>query len=43
MFNLRQAGENEAFRIQLNEAMADVFDQADFVFCSDQSGCRVPR
>src|SRR3984957_16382899 len=33
-FNLRQAGANEAFRIQLNEAMADVFDQADFVFAA---------
>jgi aspartyl-tRNA(Asn)/glutamyl-tRNA(Gln) amidotransferase subunit A len=33
-FNLRQAGANEAFRVQLNEAVAEVFDQADFVFAS---------
>ena len=34
VYNLRVAGANEAFRIDLNEAVADVFDQADFVFAS---------
>ena len=33
-FDLRSAGENEAFRVHLNEAVADVFDQADFVFAA---------
>jgi Asp-tRNA(Asn)/Glu-tRNA(Gln) amidotransferase A subunit family amidase len=33
-FNLRLAGENERFRVQLNETMADVFDETDFVLCS---------
>ncbi|HEY1827347.1 MAG TPA: amidase [Acidimicrobiales bacterium] len=33
-FNLERAGGIEAYRRQLNVAMADLFDQADFVFCS---------
>lgn len=41
-FNLRRAGANEAFRIQLNEAVADVFDQADFVFASTNPDIAFP-
>jgi aspartyl-tRNA(Asn)/glutamyl-tRNA(Gln) amidotransferase subunit A len=33
-YNLERAGSIEAYRRQLNEAMADLFAQADFVFCS---------
>ena len=33
-FNLASAGVGEMFRIEVNEAMADIFDQADFVFAS---------
>ena len=42
MYNLRQAGENERFRVQLNEAMANVFDDADFVFCSTNPDVAFP-
>jgi Asp-tRNA(Asn)/Glu-tRNA(Gln) amidotransferase A subunit family amidase len=41
-FNLRQAGANEAFRVQLNEAVADVFDQADFVFAATNPDIAFP-
>jgi Asp-tRNA(Asn)/Glu-tRNA(Gln) amidotransferase A subunit family amidase len=33
-FNLERAASIEAWRRQLNEAMADLFEAADFVFCS---------
>jgi Asp-tRNA(Asn)/Glu-tRNA(Gln) amidotransferase A subunit family amidase len=33
-FNLERAASIELYRRQLNEAMADLFDEADFVFCS---------
>jgi Asp-tRNA(Asn)/Glu-tRNA(Gln) amidotransferase A subunit family amidase len=33
-FNLERAASIERYRRQLNGAMADLFDQADFVFCS---------
>jgi len=33
-FDLKTAGANEAFRVRLNEAVADLFEQADFVFCA---------
>ena len=33
-FTLERAASIERYRRQLNEAMADLFDQADFVFCS---------
>ncbi len=33
-YNVRSAGDNEMFRIEVNEAMADIFDQADFVFAA---------
>jgi Asp-tRNA(Asn)/Glu-tRNA(Gln) amidotransferase A subunit family amidase len=32
--NLTSAGVTEQFRIELNERMADLFDQVDFVFCA---------
>jgi aspartyl-tRNA(Asn)/glutamyl-tRNA(Gln) amidotransferase subunit A len=41
-FNLRVAGANEAFRIDLNEAVADVFDQADFVFAATNPDIAFP-
>jgi hypothetical protein len=28
------AGENEAFRVSLNETMAGIFDEVDFVFAA---------
>jgi Asp-tRNA(Asn)/Glu-tRNA(Gln) amidotransferase A subunit family amidase len=33
-YNLERAASVERYRRQLNSAMADLFDQADFVFCS---------
>ncbi len=33
-YSIESAGKAELFRIELNEQMADVFDQADFVFAS---------
>lgn len=33
-YNLERAASIEQYRRQLNGAMADLFDQADFVFCS---------
>jgi aspartyl-tRNA(Asn)/glutamyl-tRNA(Gln) amidotransferase subunit A len=33
-FTLEKAGAIESYRRQLNEAMADLFEQADFVMCS---------
>ncbi|MFZ0665242.1 MAG: amidase [Acidimicrobiales bacterium] len=33
-FNLQMAGENENFRVELNETMASLFDEVDFIFCS---------
>jgi aspartyl-tRNA(Asn)/glutamyl-tRNA(Gln) amidotransferase subunit A len=33
-YNLKRAASIERYRRQLNEAMADLFDAADFVFCS---------
>jgi len=33
-FSLRRAASIERYRRQLNEAMADLFEAADFVFCS---------
>ncbi len=33
-FDLTMAGANETFRVGLNETMAEVFDQADFVFAA---------
>ncbi len=33
-YNLERAASIERYRRQLNEAMADLFDEADFVFCS---------
>ena len=33
-YDLERAASIERYRRQLNEAMADLFDQADFVFCS---------
>jgi Asp-tRNA(Asn)/Glu-tRNA(Gln) amidotransferase A subunit family amidase len=33
-YNLERAASIEAYRRQLNGAMADLFDEADFVFCS---------
>jgi aspartyl-tRNA(Asn)/glutamyl-tRNA(Gln) amidotransferase subunit A len=33
-YNLERAASIERYRRQLNSAMADLFDQADFVFCS---------
>ncbi len=33
-YTLERAASIERYRRQLNEAMADLFDQADFVFCS---------
>ena len=33
-YNVRSAGDNEMFRIEVNESMADIFDQADFVFAA---------
>lgn len=33
-FNLRVAGAAEAFRIGVNEKMADIFDETDFVFAA---------
>ncbi len=33
-FNLQGAGRNEMFHIQFNESMADLFEQADFIFCA---------
>jgi Asp-tRNA(Asn)/Glu-tRNA(Gln) amidotransferase A subunit family amidase len=33
-YNLERAASVESFRRQLNEAMADLFEQADFVICS---------
>jgi aspartyl-tRNA(Asn)/glutamyl-tRNA(Gln) amidotransferase subunit A len=33
-FNLERAASIESYRRQLNEAMADLFEQADFVMCS---------
>lgn len=33
-FNLERAASIESWRRQLNEAMADLFEEADFVFCS---------
>jgi aspartyl-tRNA(Asn)/glutamyl-tRNA(Gln) amidotransferase subunit A len=33
-FTLERAASIECYRRQLNEAMADLFEQADFVFCS---------
>jgi len=33
-YNLEQAARIEAYRRRLNEAMADLFAQADFVFCA---------
>ena len=33
-FTLERAARIEDYRRRLNEAMADLFDQADFVFCS---------
>ena len=41
-YNLRQAGENERFRVKLNETMADVFEEADFVFCSTNPDVAFP-
>jgi aspartyl-tRNA(Asn)/glutamyl-tRNA(Gln) amidotransferase subunit A len=32
--NLRVAGDAEMFRIDVNEHMADIFEQADFLFCA---------
>jgi aspartyl-tRNA(Asn)/glutamyl-tRNA(Gln) amidotransferase subunit A len=32
--NLRVAGDAEMFRIEVNEHMADVFDETDFLFCA---------
>ena len=34
VYNLDQAGAVERYRQRLNEAMADVFDQVDFVLCA---------
>ena len=33
-YTLERAASIERYRRQLNEAMADLFDQADFVMCS---------
>jgi aspartyl-tRNA(Asn)/glutamyl-tRNA(Gln) amidotransferase subunit A len=33
-YNLERAASIETYRRQLNGAMADLFDEADFVFCS---------
>ncbi len=33
-FDLKRAGIGEEFRIEMNERMADLFDQVDFVFCA---------
>ena len=33
-YSIESAGKAELFRIELNEQMADIFDQADFVFAS---------
>lgn len=33
-FNLERAASIEAYRRRLNEAMADLFEEADFVFCA---------
>ena len=33
-YNLEKAASVEAYRRQLNEAMADLFEEADFVMCS---------
>jgi Asp-tRNA(Asn)/Glu-tRNA(Gln) amidotransferase A subunit family amidase len=41
-YNLRQAGVNEAFRVQHNEAMADIFEQVDFVFASTNPDVAFP-
>jgi aspartyl-tRNA(Asn)/glutamyl-tRNA(Gln) amidotransferase subunit A len=32
--NVQTAGATEIFRVKVNEAMADIFDQTDFVFCA---------
>jgi aspartyl-tRNA(Asn)/glutamyl-tRNA(Gln) amidotransferase subunit A len=41
-FNLRVAGENEAFRVTLNETMADIFDEVDFVFAATNPDVAFP-
>jgi Asp-tRNA(Asn)/Glu-tRNA(Gln) amidotransferase A subunit family amidase len=33
-FTIRSAGKADAFRVALNEQLADIFDQADFVFAA---------
>jgi aspartyl-tRNA(Asn)/glutamyl-tRNA(Gln) amidotransferase subunit A len=42
LYNLRQAGENENFRVKLNETMADVFEDTDFVFCATNPDVAFP-
>ncbi len=42
LYNLRQAGENERFRVKLNETMADVFEDTDFVFCATNPDVAFP-
>ncbi len=41
-YNLRQAGENERFRVKLNETLADVFEETDFVFCATNPDVAFP-
>ena len=41
-YNLRLAGENESFRIQQNEAMANLFEEVDFVFCATNPDVAFP-
>ena len=33
-YTIQSAGKADAFRVSLNEQMADLFDQVDFVFCA---------
>jgi Asp-tRNA(Asn)/Glu-tRNA(Gln) amidotransferase A subunit family amidase len=42
LYNLRLAGENETFRIKHNEAMADLFEEVDFIFCSTNPDVAFP-
>jgi Asp-tRNA(Asn)/Glu-tRNA(Gln) amidotransferase A subunit family amidase len=42
VYNLDMAGQVEAQRTEANEAMAEVFDQVDFVFCSTNPDVAFP-
>lgn len=41
-YNLQMAGENENFRVEMNETMAALFEEADFVFCSTNPDVAFP-